>query len=103
MFKCLEKCALVAVLNKCFTPRHCKIKSEAPAKIWASLEKINGLLFFGFYNCGPFEESPGQMLSMPFLRMRPCWNSQVIFLLIKYLMLDLTNSLLAVKKFAIIH
>ena len=49
-----------AALNKVFTPRHSK-EPQLPQKNLTFLEKISGLLFFRFYDCGPFEGGPGQM------------------------------------------
>ena len=49
-----------AVLNKVFTPRNSE-EPKLPQKILTFLEKISGLLFFRFYDCGPFEGGPGQM------------------------------------------
>ena len=45
------------ILNNFFTPRHSDKEAKLPLRIWA-LKKINGLLFFRFYNCGPFEGEP---------------------------------------------
>ena len=36
---------------------------QASTKNWAFLEKLNGLLFFRFDNCGPFEGGHGANVS----------------------------------------
>ena len=58
------------VLTKFFTPRHYDKEAKLQLKLRAILEKINGLLFCRFYDCGSFEVciiiNPGQMFPLPF-------------------------------------
>ena len=69
-----------AALILFFTPRRNQMKREAPAKNLGIFRKINGLLFFRFGDCGPFEGGgAGQMFQMPFFLVELCWDSQVIF------------------------
>ena len=68
---------MTGILNN-FLHHVIKMKREVLAKIWAFLEKNYGLLFFRFYNCGPFEGGPGAIMSqMPSFLMRPCWDPQL--------------------------
>ena len=55
------------VLNKFFTPRHKDEGAKLLRKIWAFLEKINHLLFFRFYDCGPFDGGAVVNISNVFL------------------------------------
>ena len=48
-----------AALNLFFTLRRYKMKRRKSSKKFGHLKKINGLLFFRFDNCGPFEGGPG--------------------------------------------
>ena len=64
---------MCAFLNKLFTLRHYKMKRRSYR------EKIIGLLFFCFDNCGPFEGGTGHMSPTPFFLIQPCCNLQDIF------------------------
>ena len=85
-----------AALILFFTPRRNQMKREAPAKNLGIFRKINGLLFFRFGDCGPFEGGGGGTnVSNAFLLSRTLLGFSVYFLNIKYLMLNSTKCLLA--------
>ena len=79
---------------------HKKTQYEELLNFW-HLEKINGVLFFGLYNCETFEGAPGEMSLMFFSLIRPFWDCQ--FFVIKYRIVTLTKRLLAAETFAINH
>ena len=57
-----------AALNKFYYFASLQDKeTKLPQKLWAFLEKNNGLLFFRFDDCGPFEKGPGTNVSNAFL------------------------------------
>ena len=72
-------------------------------KIWAFLEKINGLFFFRFYDYGPFEGRSAANVFNAFLLNTTLLGSLGYFLLIEHLMLNLTKCPLAAETFGIIH